>query len=732
QVPPALAVVAVADSAPVVSIPVPGQDTLAQTNLRQLLVVDARDDHGLTEMVVSSRRVTRTGFAHEPVLEPITLPEETTDRAVVQWMLDLAGRGFLPGDTAYYYVSVSDNAPNTRTTSTKTFSLLIPSSNEMREAVRDQADQLVQSADSIAKAQEELQRQTEEMARRQEAQRSGDSGDDQLDFETAQEAAELNERQQELAEQAKTLAEALEDLQDAGWEAGLTDPEWHERMQELSELMEDAVTPEMMESMDELQQALEDLDPDAVREALEKMAEAQQQMEEQLERNRELMERAALESAMTTLAEDAEELSSRQEQWQNQLEHQQGGDSALAAEENRLAEEAEKLEENLERLNAQTEQRDDAPSLESERMQAESANQEMRRAAEQTSSGDRQQAQQSGENAQQQLESLSQELQNELEQMREEWREEVLGMMDRALVETADLAERQVSVAERLLRGETSDDVRGEQTTVRDGLDRVVENLQDAAGKNALVSPELGTALGFSRLQMTEALQELQEAMPNSRQAGQRAAQALDGLNQVAYALAQSRSSLQNSQSGSGMAEMMEQMAEMAEQQQSMTQDASAMMPMMSSGTEELLQQLQQLADQQRSLGEELERMDAEGGPASAEELAEEALEVAAELEAGRLDRTTVERQERLFRRLLDAGRTLRNEDEEEEESEERESETADPTNIRPPEAFDTGVLNDSPLVPYPSWEQLRRFTPDERRLILDYFRRLNDARRRP
>ncbi len=33
---------------------------------------------------------------------------------------------------------------------------------------------------------------------------------------------------------------------------------------------------------------------------------------------------------------------------------------------------------------------------------------------------------------------------------------------------------------------------------------------------------------------------------------------------------------------------------------------------------------------------------------------------------------------------------------------------------------------------PYPEWEQLRPFTPSERRLILDYFRRLNEVRRRP
>ena len=51
--------------------------------------------------------------------------------------------------------------------------------------------------------------------------------------------------------------------------------------------------------------------------------------------------------------------------------------------------------------------------------------------------------------------------------------------------------------------------------------------------------------------------------------------------------------------------------------------------------------------------------MQARGQSPSAGQLAEEARDLARRLESGRLDRETVERQERLFRRMLDAGRTL-------------------------------------------------------------------------
>ena len=71
-------------------------------------------------------------------------------------------------------------------------------------------------------------------------------------------------------------------------------------------------------------------------------------------------------------------------------------------------------------------------------------------------------------------------------------------------------------------------------------------------------------------------------------------------------------------------------------------------------------------------------------------------------------------------------GRTLRSD--EEDEKEERRSETGDQTNLRlPPELLrSTGP---EARYPYPKWEQLRRVSPEERRLILDYFRMLNAER---
>ena len=103
------------------------------------------------------------------------------------------------------------------------------------------------------------------------------------------------------------------------------------------------------------------------------------------------------------------------------------------------------------------------------------------------------------------------------------------------------------------------------------------------------------------------------------------------------------------------------------------------------------------------------------------EALAREAEALARRLEEGRLDPGTRERQERLFHRLLDAGRSL----EKDEPSREREARAAG--------AFERPGV--SPLGPetlqmlrfaLPDALRLRSLPPAQRRMVVEYFERLN------
>jgi hypothetical protein len=725
-----LALVIVPDSAPTVAVPVPGRDTTAAVSLRQPLVVDARDDHGLTRIEIVSWRASQTGRVDPPRRERVAVTEGG-DRLIVQGELALEERGLLPGDTLRYYVEAWDNAPVAQRGRSPEFVLRLPSRAELRAAAREAAAAVAAAADSVAAAQGDLADRARDLGAARARGETGGAGarpEGALGFEASERAAQMVREQAELQARAGELAEAVADLARAVEAAGLEDSAFLARLEEVRELLERALTPELARRMRELQEALQRLDPEAVRQALQRLAEAQRQLRDDLERSRELFERAALEGALSTLAADAAELARRQDEWADREAPR--ADSAAAAAERALGGRADTLQAAL----AETARElaaalgdSGAATLQAPEETAQRARAAMRAAEAAEAAGEARRAGRSGAAAAEALDALAAELRRERDAVAAAWRAEAVAALDRALAETAALAARQEAVAAAMRRGETGASVRARQGAVEDGTAAVERQVREAAGRNALVSPQLEAALGFAQRQMRQAREQLNQALPNPAAATALAEEALDALNATAHALARARADVSGAQSGSGFAEAVEQLARLAARQRGLTGEGQALLPLLGQGGQAVLQQLRALAAQQRALAEQLEQLHATGGSEAAGALAAEARELARQLDAGRLDRQTVARQERLYRRLLDAGRTLTGD--EPDPARERTSRTAQAGEPRRPPALGPGA-HGAPRLRYPRWDELRGLTPAERRLVLEYYRRLNEAPR--
>jgi hypothetical protein len=184
------------------------------------------------------------------------------------------------------------------------------------------------------------------------------------------------------------------------------------------------------------------------------------------------------------------------------------------------------------------------------------------------------------------------------------------------------------------------------------------------------------------------------------------------------------RERTQNANSATGFAELLEQMQEMARQQQGIN---SAMQSLMPKPGQQLSQQGQaesrQLARQQRDVAARLEDASDRDGAARAEEMAREARQIAQQLESAQLDPGVLERQQRLFRKMLDAGRLL--EEEEREDTGKREATPWTGSEVFTPSGVNATGKAATKFTP-PTWNDLRGLTPEERRLVLEYFKRIN------
>ncbi|MEJ2541954.1 MAG: hypothetical protein P8188_18640 [Gemmatimonadota bacterium] len=733
-VPPPVELTLVPDSAPTVKIALPGPDTLLPTTLRQPLVLEAADDYGLRSLELVAWRVTALGDRQEPVAQ--TLDLGGVRNALARPLLDVSGWRLVPGDEVRYYARVVDVHPAGQDAQTPEYVLRMPSADEMR---RDAQEQLEDAADRLRALQDEAERAAEETRdmeraaqapdRRGEEQPFGE-GDRQSSFQEQEDVRQAVEEQQALMAQADSLGAELEALSESLREAGAADPELEADLEELQELLGEMGGEDLQARLDELLERMEDMGRQESRETLEELTQNQEEFRQRLEEALERAQRAAVEQDFRSATAEAEELAEEQSALAEALA-EQAPTPERGAQQEELARDAEALRDRMETLAERLDELGEERASEALQESIEAAGQ-AQQGMEQAAAEARQQLSQAARSSQEASEQMSEAAQA-LQEAQQQMMAERAAAFQEALEQTAQdalsLARRQSAMRQSMegASGQELADLRGDVAAAQQGVRSLAENLSVAARVAGADEREISSRMG----QAMEALARTLEAMerPGSRPAPEAVAeQSVDALNQVAQTAMAAISAMQQGgqQAAASPEQMMEQLEQLAQQQADVNNQAAQMMPMELTPQAQQ-QQMQQMAQQQQQVASDLGQLsDQEGeeGPlGDMEAMAQEAMELAEQLAGGRLDRETRERQERLFHRLLDAGRSL----EREEESTERESES--------PGAFEAGDV--PPLDPsslglnqfrVPDAGALGRLSPAARALVLQYFQRLNQG----
>ncbi|NIR44054.1 MAG: hypothetical protein GWN99_06010 [Gemmatimonadetes bacterium] len=728
----------VADSAPRIDVVYPGVDTLLDTSMTQPLVIEAADDYGLSDAELVSWRVSAWGEAWPERVEPLEVDGEP-HRVSLSALLDARGRGFLPGDTLYYYVRAYDNAPDRHEGRSREYRLRLPTLDEVRERAIVEAQELVGETEALAeraRRQEEAMQALERSTRTQPAPGQqlappGSEGD--VEFRETEAARRAVDEASRLLEESREIQQAVRELQEAVEASGLNDTTVLERLREIEALYERILTPELRERIEELREALAELDPQRIQEAIRQLAEGSVDFRERVEQTLELLRRAALEQEFARLETQAAELADEHEQLADRVDDSDAAsDSAarrLEAQARELARRSEELSERSAELARQLQRAaEDAAgkqAAEAERAAAGAAGSDQSTASS-LQRGSQRQASRSAAQAAAQMRQVADALRQGREGMQASWRQEVVQALQRTGTEALELAERQGELTEQMRSADAADreEARSQQAALKRGVDQMGETLLEMARRSLLVDRGLGGQID----EVSELLERLLAQMGDGTRSGgadpslsERAAEA---LNEIAYRAMRAGQNAGSASSGTGLQEALQQLAELAQQQGDLNAQAGGLQP--GDATDLLLQQLRQLAARQRAIGEDLENLSRDLGPRGQvlgriDELGREAEELARDLERGRIDREIVERQNRLYNRLLDAGRTLERDEFERDRRAERPREVEV---LRPGEL--PAELLKGPEYPLPDSETLSRYPPALRRLILEYFDRLN------
>ena len=659
--------------------------------------------------------------------------------------------------------------------------------DEMEDLLRESSDlneQFQELRDELRRKQEsdwEDERQLEQIQERQEAieNRVEDmmsdfeemvndmSENDLANDETLEMYQELQKVMEEI--QSPELMEALRDLQEAMQQLDLQqmqenlnefeqmEQQYQDRLERTLELFKQL---RVQQDLDEAAKRAEDIakQQEQIEEETRRLAEeegeqqegeqqegeqqeGEQQEGEQQEGEQQEGEQQEGEQQEGEQQEGEQQEGEQQEGEQQEGEQQEGEQQEQLAQKQELSmQEMEQLEQKLEEMLERMQDVNNAPQEQMQQLQEQTEQQQipeqMQENAEQLRNNELNEAQQQQQNMQQQLQNMQQQLQNMQQNMQGSQMQINIAGLRRALSDVLQLSGDQetlrMALAELATDSPLLRDVAQQQVEIGENLSTVSDSLQNLARKIPQMSRAVQQHAGDALSEMTNSVEALTERI--ARQATGHQKSAMMHMNELALLLSDLLNQLSNQSSGSGggmsMQQMIQQMQNAAQQQQQLNQQIQDMLNQNQGQrlSRDMQERLRQMAAQQEALRSQMKQMsrnrDLRGKlMGDLNRIARQMEESIQEMQSGRTNRRTIERQRQILTRMLDATKSLQ------ERGKERKREG---------QVFDDPINRNSPETISPSEEQdqLRRaliealesgYAPDYEELIKRYFELLQE-----
>jgi hypothetical protein len=651
---------AVVDQPPVVTVTDPGRDMDLPDNRQVLVAAEASDDFGVAKLELVYQ--INEGDQRR---SPLAIVAGRAVRANHVW--NLSQLQLLPEDRISYYLEVFDNdaISGPKSARSRSYTLRLASLHELYEEAEGALDEQLQVLEELAEQGEETRDYLEQV--RRELLRS-----EEMSWEREKELKSTLERETERTRKLEELSAQLEESTEALDKKGLGSEDILEKLEEIRQLMAEVAAPELHDALRQLQQAAEDPDPQALADALKKFNEDQEAFQERLDRTIDLLKQVRAEQQLEAAVRQAEELARRQEQINDELEQ---GESGLRqqTQQGGLRRDGERLQQSLEELAKAMEGMSEKTGRElaeqAEGMKAQNMSGRMREMVQQMRAQNNPQAKRLGEGLEEDLGKLAANLKTMQGEFVAEQKEEMSGELRRAMRELIQLSRHQEMLADAVRAQAQIDGAEPaeDQFALLQGMGLVTERLAQVARRTMSLARGLNTTLGYALKNMGEAAQHLGQRDGRSARAPQESA--MRYLNESVVLLRESLDNLSNASMPSSFAEAMQKMMGLSEQQAQLNQAGQqAMAEAQAQGPGKpqpgLDGQIRRLAAEQGRLYQALEDLQRsmrghKGAQGQIEAIKEEMREVLGDLQQRRLNQRTLQKQERIFQRMLDASRSI-------------------------------------------------------------------------
>lgn len=710
------------DLPPVARVRFPAMPVDLDESMTLPLRLMAQDDYGLSRLRLGYGLI-QPGRSDSAEVRFIPLTADSTDSRTAwlsfDWPVDTLG--LLPGDAVAYFFEAWDNDGfhGPKAGRSPVLTARFPSVDEIFADLAQQRDALADSVSALREENREigqaLQSLTDQLRTGQEP-----------TWEQRQAVESALKRRETVAEKTQALRGQIQQTVESLDAQQMADLEILDKYMQIQESLRDLDSPQLRQAMERLRQAMSQSNLSQMDAALEPMALDQEALSEALDQALNLLQRAALEQRLEGLARQVEELAVNQERLNRTEDSQEAQRQAQAqkagvqAAEREMADLAQAMQA-VEHAPAQPVQQ----AL--ERQQARRVPEKLEAQSKSLKSGRADAAQEVGQEALAALSEWGQDLESLQQGMRGSQNRRLGQALARQQQRLLELSQAQEALAASTQSGQTPGaQAAPRQQALSGHLTQTVDSLRALAKEGFFMPPPLSQALSQARSAMDRFVSQMgQSGRPVPSNLGEALAQLNRGL--IVMEGLSGGSASGSGGEGSAAQQLMAGLEQMTQQQQALQRQT---LDLLNQGGLSPAQQAaaRRLGGEQRALGDRLDKLLQElGGQADLEgrleSLDQEAEAAAQDLESGAPDRETVQRQQRILSRLLEAQHASREQD----LSRRRQARAGMDVSRRSPGAL--GAVR-----PAPSWrEQLlnldrQGYSADDQALIRRYFEALIQA----
>ncbi len=648
----------------------------------------------------------------------------------VPYIWNLTKLELAPEDEVGYVFEVADNdaVSGPKTARTPEYTVRYPSVKEIFERANEQESTAEKTLTEIKQDATELKKKIDEAVNEMRQTKSSNIAKEQQEFSKKKDAEQLMQRQEDLNKRLEDVAKNLEQMTDQLKQQQALSPETMQKYEELQKLFKQINSPEMKKAMEQLQQAMKNVDPKQLQEAMKNMQFNEENFKKSIERTTNILKKIQLEQKVDELTKREGELAKQEDRAsEEQKQAAQNPQKQTPQDKAQAERQQEDAKKELERL--QKEAQDLANQMKKlpENMQAP---EEMKQAQEELADpstpkamddannaaqqNDHQRASERAKDASNKMKSAQKKMRDLKQKLSENQKQRDTREMKQIRDELNRLSKDEEALKNQAQQAQPNSNVYREmaekQSQKKDQLGQTASKTMELAQRSTAVPPEMGKDMAEAMNSMDKA----QDAMTERDQQGaqQQSKSAMTSLNKAAQGAQKALDKLskqgkgqpgqgqpggqegegegegdgqspggeaQGQGEGSAMQQFLNSINKLTSQQKALNDMMSGMQGQAGgSAQKQMMQQqaqLAKLAAQQQAVQKSMqdlanEQKDAQKGDRRASDnlkkIADEMQDVVSEMRTSGVRPETVQRQERILAKLLEAQQSVHERDKEE------------------------------------------------------------------